>query len=89
MRIRYALTGTVLGAALALGAIAAPAQAAPAQPVAQSGTVAADNAASIQGYVFAGQYITEYECGIAGYSQPLPWYCQRYGVVWYLFVKIS
>ncbi|MBI0295614.1 hypothetical protein JBE04_14355 [Streptomyces sp. PRKS01-29] len=84
MRIRYALTCTALGAVLALGAMAAPAQAVPSEPVAQAKTPA-----GAQGYVVAGQYLTEYECGIAGYSQPLPWYCQRYGVVWYLFVKIS
>jgi hypothetical protein len=57
--------------------------------VARSATVSADTSAGVRGYVVAGQYVTEYQCGIAGYSQPLPWYCQRYGVVWYLFVKVS
>ncbi|MFD8869592.1 MULTISPECIES: hypothetical protein [unclassified Streptomyces] len=89
MRIRYALIGAALGAVLALGAIAVPAQAASSQSVAQSASVSVDAPAGVQGYVYAGQYLTEYQCGLAGYGQPFPWYCQRYGAVWYLFIKTS
>ncbi|MEU5646633.1 hypothetical protein [Streptomyces milbemycinicus] len=77
MRIRHTLTGAALGAVIALGTLAAPAQAAPMQAKpSESVATSAETPSSIQAYEYYGSYFSSTACNAAGrnsgYSR---WYC--------------
>ncbi|MDN3057429.1 hypothetical protein PH213_23330 [Streptomyces sp. SRF1] len=94
MHIRRALTGTVLGTVLAIGAIAVPAHAAQPQPAAQSANIVTspNGPGSVQGYIVGGTYVGSAWCEAARAAQPgpanHPSYCMQVGAAYYLFIWI-
>ncbi|GGT15867.1 hypothetical protein GCM10010240_56370 [Streptomyces griseoviridis] len=97
MRSRHALATAALGTALALGALAAPAQAAQ-QGVASTSFTSARAATSASGderqvsgpagWVYANWFLFQSTCRAEGSNWGIEWrdwYCEKSGALWYLY----